>query len=62
MINSAGNYKTQAHEFYSQMKTQLQNMNGEQPCLYWGKLKVNQPLSHDFSKYQEIIQENKNCY
>jgi hypothetical protein len=42
------------------MKTQLQNMNGEQPCLYWGKLKVNQPLSHDFSKYQEIIQENKN--
>lgn len=59
MINSTGNYKTQAHEFYSILKSQLQSMNGEQPCLYWGKLKVNQPLSHEFKEYQGIIEENQ---
>lgn len=58
MINQGGNYKTQAHEFYCELKRKSQSLDGSHPFLYWGKLKVNSDSDEDIKKYEEVIARN----
>ncbi len=58
MINQGGNYKTQAHEFYCELKRKSHHFSGNKPFLYWGKLKVNSDMDEDIKKYKEVIAKN----
>lgn len=58
MINKGGNYKTQAHEFYAELKRNGCNSNGDDAFLYWGKLKVNSDSEEEILKYKEVIENN----
>jgi len=59
MINEGENYKTQAHEFYAQLKSSVKNQLFEQSFMYWGKLKVNGQSDQNVEAYQAIIEKNK---
>lgn len=59
MINKGGNYKTQAHEFYAELKRKGSNFNGDDAFLYWGKLKVNTDSEDEILKYKEVIANNE---
>lgn len=59
MINQGGNYKTQAHEFYAELKSKSLNFNSEDSAMYWGKLKVNESAETDLKNYQDVIAHNK---
>lgn len=58
MINEGGNYKTQAHEFYSELKRKGKNFDGNEAFLYWGKLKVNTDAEDEIMKYKEVVSQN----
>lgn len=59
MINKGGNYKTQAHEFYAELKRKGKNVGGDDAFLYWGKLKVNTDSEEEILKYKEVIANNE---
>lgn len=58
MINDGSHYKSQAHEFYSQLKTMISSNQAEEPFLYWGKLKVTENTDSKFNDFLKVIELN----
>lgn len=61
LFNKSSVYKTQAHEFYHQLKEKV--IKDPQACMYWGKLHISdytEPLNHEnFHGSLKLNSENK---
>tara|TARA_Y100000768_G_C23988861_1_gene690722 strand:- start:862 stop:2043 length:1182 start_codon:yes stop_codon:yes gene_type:complete len=58
MINKAQNYKSQAHEFYYALQSQIKSGEFSSSYMYWGKVGMNSE-SVDFEKLNAVLEENR---